>query len=243
MNIIRIKTVVISLLAILFISNSALATNKITHVITEAKQEALTPQQALLKLKAGNVRFLTNTRKTRNYLKQAKKSAEGQFPWAVVLNCMDSRSVPEFLFDTGIADMFSLSVAGNIENADIIGSMEFATQYAGSKLIVVLGHTACGAVQGACKKVTLGQLTGLLQKIEPVVQPTKKQTKLKSCQDPALINAIAKNNAIHTAKLIRQKSPIIRALIKKGKIGMIPAIHDVRTGKVIFFDKEAIMPG
>lgn len=143
--------------------------------ITQAKQQKMTPKQALQRLKDGNHRFLTNTQISRDYLKQAHQSSYGQFPFAVILNCMDSRSVPELFFDQGLADLFTLRVAGNVLNDDILGSMEFATKAAGSRLIVVLAHTSCGAVAGACNDVQLGHLTDVLDKIKPVVQPTMQE--------------------------------------------------------------------
>ncbi|CEK11799.1 carbonic anhydrase [Legionella hackeliae] len=205
-------------------------------------QQAMTPKQALQRLKDGNQRFLKNTKLNRDYLAQAKRSSYGQFPWAVVLNCMDSRSVPELLFDQGLADLFILRVAGNVLNEDILGSMEFATKAVGSRLIVVLGHTSCGAVAGACEDVKLGHLNHVLDKIKPVVGPTEKETGLDNCTKPELINAIAKNNALLVARQIQEQSPIIRELLAKGEIGIVAGIHDLRTGKVTFFEEGRLMP-
>lgn len=205
-------------------------------------QSAMTPKQALLRLKEGNQRFLTTTMKERDYLGQAKRSSYGQFPWAVVLNCMDSRSIPELIFDQGLADLFVLRVAGNILNEDILGSMEFATKAAGSRLIVVLGHTSCGAIAGACRDVKLGHLDHVLNKIKPVVAPTEKSIGTHDCSKPELIDAIAKNNALEVARQIQERSPIIRNLIATGQVGIVAGIHDIKTGKVIFFEEGRLLP-
>ncbi len=210
--------------------------------ITQAKQQNMTPKQALLRLKEGNQRFLTNKPQQRDYLAQAKQSSYGQFPFAVVLNCMDSRSVPEFIFDQGLADLFTLRVAGNVLNDDILGSMEFATQAVGARLIVVLAHTSCGAVAGACEGVKLGHLTDVLNKIEPLVEPAKVASGSKSCSDPVLIDAIAKDNALHVIKEMRMRSPILDALVKNKQVGIIAGIHNIKTGEVHFFEKESSVP-
>lgn len=171
---------------------------------SQTKKKELSPKHALLLLKAGNQRFLTNTQKTRDYLKQAHLSSFGQYPFAVVLNCMDSRSVPEFFFDQGLADLFTLRVAGNVLNDDILGSMEYATQAIGARLIVVLGHTSCGAVAGACKGVRIGHLTDVLNKIHPAVQMVMKNQDSKNCSDSRLVDEIAKENAIHVVREIQE---------------------------------------
>ncbi|KTC87116.1 carbonic anhydrase [Legionella brunensis] len=205
-------------------------------------QQAMTPQEALKRLKEGNQRFLSNSMRERDYLAQAKRSSYGQYPWAVVLNCMDSRSVPELIFDQGLADLFTIRVAGNIVNEDILGSMEYATKAVGSRLIVVLGHTSCGAMAGACEDVTLGHLDHVLDKIKPVVAPTKKETGLKDCSKPELMNAIAKNNALNVARKVLDQSPIIKGLVEKGQIGIVAGIHDLKTGKVTFFEEGRLLP-
>ncbi|MCC5791700.1 MAG: carbonic anhydrase [Legionellaceae bacterium] len=209
--------------------------------MSQAKQQDLTPQRALQRLKDGNKRFLTNQVLQRDYLAQAKESAYGQFPFAVILNCMDSRSVPEFFFDQGLADLFTLRVAGNVVNDDILGSMEFATKAAGARLIVVLAHTSCGAVVGACQDVQLGHLTQVLDKIEPFVKPAMEAEKTKDCSKPVLIDAIAKANAQSAAQQIKAQSPIIKALIDSGKVGIVAGVHDIRTGHVRFFEEKELM--
>lgn len=210
--------------------------------ITQEKQQQMTPKQALQRLKEGNQRFLSNTPITRDYLKQAHQSSFGQYPFAVVLNCMDSRSIPELFFDQGLADLFTLRVAGNVLNEDILGSMEFATQVVGARLIVVLAHTSCGAVVGACDGTQLGHLTDVLDKIRPVVQPAMQQQGSKNCTNPKLIDEIAKANALNVVKEIQEKSPIIRELIKQKRIGIVAGLHDIKTGTVYFFEEKRSVP-
>ncbi len=210
--------------------------------MTQEKQQQMTPKQALQRLKDGNQRFLTNKQITRDYLKQAHISSFGQYPFAVVLNCMDSRSVPELFFDQGLADLFTLRVAGNVLNDDILGSMEFATKAAGSRLIVVLAHTSCGAVAGACNGVKLGHLTDVLDKIQPVVQTTMKEENSKNCSDPKLVDSIAKANALHVVREIQEQSSILRDLVKNKQVGIVAGVHDIKTGKVTFFEEERSVP-
>jgi len=211
--------------------------------VSQTKQQQMSPKQALLRLKEGNQRFLTNTQIARDYLKQAHQSSYGQFPFAVILNCMDSRSVPELFFDQGLADLFTLRVAGNILNDDILGSMEFATKAVGSRLVVVLAHTSCGAVAGACNEVKLGHLTNVLDKIQPVVQMSMKEQNSKNCNDLKLVNAIAKANALHVVKEILEKSPILKDLVNNKQVGIVAGVHDIKTGQVTFFDEERSVPG
>lgn len=210
--------------------------------ITQEKQQKMTPKQALQRLKEGNQRFLTNKQITRDYLKQAHLSSFGQYPFAVVLNCMDSRSVPELFLDQGLADLFTLRVAGNVLNDDILGSMEFATKVVGSRLIVVLAHTSCGAVSGSCEGAKLGHLTDVLDKIQPAVQVAMKEDNSKNCADPKLIDSIAKANALHVVREIQEKSPILRDLVKSKQVGIVAGLHDIKTGKVTFFEEERSVP-
>lgn len=213
-----------------------------SRVTSSAKQSKISPKDALMRLKAGNQRFLNQKMITRDYLAEAKQSAYGQYPWAVVLNCMDSRSVPELVFDQGLADLFTLRVAGNVLNTDILGSMEFATKVAGTRLIVVLGHTSCGAVAGACAGVQLGHLDQIIDKIKPFVGLSKQKTGLKDCNKPELINTIAKRNALNVAEEIQKKSPIIRDLIAKGEIGIVAGMHNIQSGEVTFFEEGRLLP-
>jgi len=207
-------------------------------IMTESKQQNMTPAEALQKLKDGNQRFLSNKPTQRDYLKQAKLASYGQFPFALVLNCMDSRSIPELIFDQGLADLFTIRIAGNVLNDDITGSMEFATKVVGARLIVVMGHTSCGAVSGACSGAKLGHLTDLLQKISPVVKPTMEATGMDNCTDPMLVDAIAESNALLVAKQIQENSPIIKDLVAKGEINIVAGMHDIKTGEVRFLSAD-----
>ena len=212
-----------------------------SHSVAREKQVSKTPQQVLERLKSGNERFVAGKMKNRNLLAQANKTAGAQFPLAVVLSCMDSRTPPELIFDQGIGAIFATRIAGNIQNDDIVGSMEYATKVAGVKLIVVLGHTNCGAINGACKQVKLGHLTGLLQKIQPAVEQAVKEKKSHDCADAAFINQIAKDNVLRVIKQIQTHSAVISDLIKQGKVGIIGGIQDLATGKVTFFEEQSIM--
>ncbi len=223
-------------------ASSADSTLLLGKTVTQEQQQQMTPKQALIRLKEGNQRFLSNNQISRDYLKQAKLASYGQYPFAVVLNCMDSRSVPELFFDQGLADLFTLRVAGNVLNDDILGSMEFAAKVVGSRLIVVLAHTSCGAVAGACGDVKLGHLTDVLDKIQPVVKPTMQQMDTKNCSDLKLVDAIAEANALHVVKEIQARSPILNEMVKNKQIGIIAGIHDIQTGQVRFLDEKRSVP-
>lgn len=206
-------------------------------VMTAESQSEMTPEQALQRLQEGNQRFVDGTMKNRDFVAQAKLTSASQHPSIVMLNCMDSRSPPEIVFDQGIGDIFAIRIAGNIQNKDILGSMEFGTKVAGAKLIAVIGHTSCGALRGACKQVKLGNLTGLLQKIEPAVKQAAKETGTHDCDQATYIDQIAKNNVLLVMKQIKAQSPLIAKLIQEGKINLVGGIQDISTGKVTFFDK------
>lgn len=162
---------------------------------------------------------------------------------AVILNCIDARTPPEIVFDQGIGDVFAARIAGNVQNDDILGSMEFGTQLSGAKLIAVIGHTSCGAVRGACQQAKLGNLTGLLQKIQPAVSQATKETATHDCGSAEFINQVAKDNVLMVIKQIRQNSPVIANLIKEGKIGIIGGMQDLNTGEVTFFEDQSTIPG
>lgn len=213
-----------------------------TAVMTAERQEAKTPQAVLQRLKEGNQRFITGKLKNRDLLVQANATASSQHPVAVILNCMDARTPPEIVFDQGIGDVFVARIAGNIQNNDILGSLEFGTKLAGAKLIAVIGHTNCGAIRGACQQATLGFLTGLLQKIQPAVKQASKEIGSSDCNNMALIDQIAKDNVLNVIKQIQENSPVIKQLIKEKKLGIVGGIQELTTGKVIFFDDQTIMP-
>ena len=185
-------------------------------------------------LKAGNERFVSGNLIDRDYAAQVSETASGQFPFAVVLGCIDSRVPPELVFDQGIGDIFSPRIAGNFVNPDILGSMEFATKVAGSKAIVVLGHTSCGAVKGACDRVELGNLTGMLDNIMPAVNAVTEIPGERNSSNAAFVDAVAHKNVQMTIADILDQSPVMRELVDLGELSVVGAIHDVSTGRVTF---------
>lgn len=196
-------------------------------------QAAMTPSTALETLKAGNVRFLEGRRKTRNLYARVLSTAEGQSPFAAVVSCMDSRGPVEIIFDQGIGDVFSLRVGGNIIGRDFLGSLEFATKVAGAKLIVVMGHTSCGAVGGAVDGVNLGNLTALLAEIQPAI--AQAGTPRGTSIDKAYVDRVAEQNVRLGMKGIREKSPVIRQMLEAGAIELVGAMYEVETGRVVFY--------
>ena len=205
-----------------------------TH--TREFQENLTPDQAFEVLKDGNKRFINNLKVNRDLLQQMGETSAGQFPFAVVLSCMDSRTSVELIFDQGLGDIFSIRIAGNVVNDDIIGSMEYACAAAGSKLIVVLGHTRCGAVKGACDHVKLGNLTGLLDKIQPSLDKT---SAARDTVSPAeYTEVVAQANVLHSMDEVMERSEILRNLFNEGKIGIVGGIYSVENGRVNFIRSE-----
>jgi len=202
-----------------------------TH--TREFQQTLTPKTAFHVLKEGNERFVNNYKINRNLLQQLTDTRDGQFPFAVALSCMDSRTSVELIFDQGLGDLFSIRVAGNIVNSDIIGSMEYACNVAGSKLIVVLGHTRCGAIQGAADQVKMGHLTGLLQKIEPAAGKIN-NSEFDHLDDNGKLTYA---NVLHSIDTILSESDIIRSLYSEGKIGIVGGVYSVETGDVHFVRK------
>jgi carbonic anhydrase len=209
--------------------------------LTKEMQGALSPSKALDLLKEGNKRFVNNQMATRDLLQQASETTNGQFPLAVVLSCIDSRTSAELIFDQGIGDIFSARIAGNIVNEDILGSMEFACKVAGSKLIVVLGHTKCGAVKGACDHVELGNLTTLLNKIAPAVDAEKTVTENRSSSNSEFVEKVSTINVKRAVDNIMQQSPILKEMIEKGEIGIVGGTHDIATGAVHFYEDAMII--
>jgi len=208
------------------------------RIHTQETQASLTPQKALQILKEGNNRFINNLKANRDLLEQAGYTADGQFPFAVILSCIDSRTSSELIFDQGLGDVFSVRIAGNIINEDILGSMEFACKVAGSKIIVVLGHTKCGAVKGACDHVEMGNLTALLSKIKPAVDDEKTVTENRTSKNSDFVEKVATINVKRTVEGIVQRSPILKEMIEKGDIGIVGGTHDIATGRVTFFETE-----
>lgn len=205
-----------------------------TH--TKETQLSLTPESALQILKEGNDRFVNNLKANRNLLQQVNDTSSGQFPFATILSCIDSRTSAELIFDQGLGDIFSIRIAGNILNEDILGSMEFATKIAGSKIIVVLGHTKCGAIAGACNHVELGNLTTLLNKIQPAIFQEKETKENRTGSNPQFVNNVTDINVHLTIERIRRESLIIDELEQEGKIKIVGGSYDVETGKVSFFE-------
>lgn len=208
------------------------------RVHTKETQASLTPQKALQILKEGNYRFENNLKANRNLLEQAGYTADGQFPFAVILSCIDSRTSAELIFDQGLGDIFSIRIAGNIINEDILGSMEFACKVAGSKIVVVLGHTKCGAVKGACDHVEMGNLTALLSKIQPAVYDEKTETENRNSNNADFVEKVATINVKRTVQGIKERSPILKEMIEKGEIGIVGGTHDLTNGHVTFFETE-----
>ena len=204
--------------------------------LTKEMQSAITPSVALEILKDGNKRFVSNLKINRNLLQQANETSDGQHPFAVILSCIDSRTSAELVFDQGIGDVFSIRIAGNIVNEDILGSMEFGCKVAGAKIIVVLGHTKCGAVKGACDNVALGNLTGLIAKIKPAVEQESITAENRNSSNGVFVENVAELNVSLSVKNILLKSPIIAEMVKNGDIGIVGGIHEIKTGEVKFFE-------
>jgi carbonic anhydrase len=209
---------------------------------TKETQASITPLRALEILKEGNQRFVSNLKTNRNLLQQANDTREGQWPFAVILSCIDSRTSAELIFDQGLGDVFSIRIAGNIVNTDIIGSIEFACKVAGSKLIVVMGHTRCGAVKGACNHVEMGNLTELLSKIQPAVYQEKLtlDASQRNASNEEFVENVATLNVKRSVKTIIDRSYILEQMIEKGEIAIIGAKHDLETGVVSFYDDTLI---
>lgn len=206
------------------------------RTLTKELQAAITPAKALDLLKEGNKRFVNNLKINRNLLQQANETSEGQYPFAVVLSCIDSRTSAELIFDQGLGDLFSVRIAGNIVNEDILGSMEFACKIAGSKIVVVLGHTKCGAVKGACDHVEMGNLTALLSKIRPAVDEETTVNGNRSSGNAEFVEKVTNINVRRTMKSILERSPILKEMVETGKISLVGGCHDITTGVVTFFE-------
>jgi carbonic anhydrase len=199
-------------------------------------QSHLTPEASLQILKDGNKRFLNNLKANRNLLQQVNETSTGQFPFATILSCIDSRTSAELIFDQGLGDVFSIRIAGNILNEDILGSMEFATKVVGTKIILVLGHTKCGAIVGACNHVELGNLTALLNKVQPAILQEKNTTDNRTGSNPSFVKNVTENNVHLTIERIRKESPIIAELEQQGDIKIVGGMYDVETGEVVFYE-------
>lgn len=202
------------------------------------KQASATPAEVLEKLKRGNERLVSGQPQRRDMLHDQRTTAAGQYPKAIILSCIDSRAPAEFIFDAGLGELFNARIAGNIADEDQVGSIEFACKVAGAKLIVVMGHTSCGAIKGACDKVELGNLTGLLNKIQPAVQAVRDVPGGRNSKNPAFVEAVAEKNVQLTVERIRELSPILRALERAGQIQIVGCIYDLASGRVGFLPTD-----
>ena len=209
--------------------------------LTKEMQAAITPTMALDLLKEGNKRFINNMKVNRNLLQQANETSDGQHPFAVILSCIDSRTSAELIFDQGLGDVFSVRIAGNIINEDILGSMEFGCKIAGSKIIVVLGHTKCGAVKGACDHVEMGNLTALLSKLQPAIYDEKTVTDSRNSDNEEFVEKVSTINVKRTVHAIMERSPILKEMIENGECGIIGGNHNITTGEVSFYDDTLII--
>ena len=200
------------------------------------KQSLITPRIALKLLKDGNTRFILNLKANRDLLQQVNDTIDGQSHFATILSCIDSRTSAELIFDQGLGDIFSVRVAGNIINTDIIGSMEFTCKIAYSKLIVVLGHTKCGAIKGACDHVEMGNLTELLSKIQPAIYQEKETKENRNASNTTFVENVSMINVKRTVKSIIERSYILEQMIESGEIGIVGAMYNIESGKVEFYD-------
>jgi len=206
--------------------------------LTKEMQDAMTPAIALDLLKKGNQRFINNLKINRNLLQQANETSDGQHPCAVILSCIDSRTSAELIFDQGLGDVFSVRIAGTVINDDILGSLEFGCKVAGAKMIVVLGHTQCGAVKGACDHVEMGHLTGLLSKIEPAINDEKTVTENRTSSNEEFVEKVTALSIQRTVQAIMDRSPILKAMIDAGACGVIGGNHNISTGEVTFYTHD-----
>lgn len=207
----------------------------INHTHTQDSQAAVTPELALQLLKEGNQRFLDNTTLDRSFDKQIELTSGGQYPFASIVSCIDSRIPTEIVFDQGIGDIFNARIAGNFVNQDILGSLEFACKLAGSKLIVIMGHTSCGAVKGACDHAQLGNLTAMLDNIKPALDEVKTAEGVdRSSKNSDFVNEVAIQNVHLTIAKLKANSPVLNEMIENDEIDVVGAMYDVASGKVSF---------
>ena len=210
------------------------------RTLTKELRDKITPTEAIQLLKKGNERFVNNLKMNRNLLQQVNETSDGQHPFAVILSCIDSRTSAELIFDQGLGDVFSVRIAGNIQNPDILGSMEFSCKVAGAKVVVVLGHTKCGAVKGACDHVKMGNLTTLLEKLKPAVDGETSVTSDRNASNADFVEKVASLNVRITKRQILKNSPILKEMIEKGEIALVGGMYDVETGIVDFYDDEIV---
>jgi carbonic anhydrase len=212
------------------------------RTINKEIQDGITPTMALELLKKGNERFVSNLKYNRNLLQQVNETSEGQHPFAVILSCIDSRTSAELIFDQGLGDVFSIRIAGNISNDDILGSMEFACKVAGAKFIMVLGHSKCGAVKGACDAVQLGNLTGLLDKMKPAIQLEKSTAENRNSSNYVFVENVAALNVHHTIAEILNRSSILKQMVDNNEIAIGGGMYNVESGIVDFYEPNDAAP-
>lgn len=203
--------------------------------LTKEDQAAITPEKAFALLREGNIRFINNLKANRNLLQQANETSDGQHPFAIILSCIDSRTSAEIIFDQGLGDIFSVRVAGNILNEDILGSMEFACKVAGARIVVVLGHNKCGAIKGACDHVEMGNLTALLSKIRPAIDDESSVKVDRNASNEEFVDKVTAINVRRVMNGIVERSPILKEMVQRGEIMIIGGMHDLMTGRVTFF--------
>ena len=211
------------------------------RTLTKDVRDALSPTEVVNALRKGNERFQQNLKANRNLLQQVNETRDGQHPMAIVLSCIDSRTSAELIFDQGLGDIFSVRIAGNVLNEDILGSMEFACKVAGSKAIVVLGHSKCGAVKGACDGVELGNLSGLLHKIQDAVRLETTVTGERSSKNAAFVEKVAAINVMLVKQQIIARSPVLAEMIDAGELALVGGMYDVDSGAVTFYDAQMLL--
>jgi carbonic anhydrase len=211
--------------------------------LTKEMQAALTPLKAIELLKDGNKRFVNNLKINRNLLQQVNETSDGQHPFAVILSCIDSRTSAELIFDQGLGDIFSVRIAGNVLNEDVLGSMEFACKVAGAKVIAVLGHSKCGAIKGACDGVKLGNLTVLLKKIQPAINAETTISVNRNASNSEFVEKVAALNVVLTMDQILERSPVLKEMIDANEVAIIGGMYNVDSGVVEFYENNERVPG
>ncbi len=211
------------------------------RTLTKAMRDALTPITALEVLRKGNDRFVNNLKSNRNLLQQVNETSDGQHPFAIVLSCIDSRTSAELVFDQGLGDIFSCRIAGNVLNDDILGSMEFACKVAGAKAIMVLGHSRCGAIKGACDGVKLGNLTTLLHKIDGAIALETETLGDRTSNNAEYVERVAELNVLLVKKQVMERSPLLAAMVANSEIAILGGMYDVESGAVEFYDSRMLL--
>jgi len=211
------------------------------RTLTKSVRDALTPIDAIEVLRKGNDRFVNNLKSNRNLLQQVNETSDGQHPLAIVLSCIDSRTSAELIFDQGLGDIFSCRIAGNILNDDILGSMEFACKVAGAKALVVLGHSRCGAVKGACDGVKLGNLTGLLHKIDEAIALETETSADRTSNNAAFVERVAELNVLNVKKQVMERSPLLAQMVAQSELAIVGGMYDVESGAVDFYESRMLL--